>query len=197
MNFLNLTGETIKNWRPRYFYLFEDGAFLGFKQNLDNPLGAEPLNNFTVRGCQIMKMENRNTRKAFTFVIRGLSENRILERFFCVENERDRQDWINSIERVAEMIGTGPSNLVISGNVATESGPSAGSMAFIDSLTSSGTVSENKMLTNTPVGSIDSFGSNSSSMDVDLTNKFSIQGSCTRKGKNKVVSAARHNEGIA
>jgi hypothetical protein len=184
------TGETIKNWRPRYFYLYEDGTFLGFKQNVENPLGTEPLNNFTVRGCQIMKTDRP---KAFTFIIRGLSHNRTLERSFCTENERDRQDWINAIEHVAEMLG--PAQMSPAGSQSSpQSGPSAGSLAFMNSasnLASSGTVSENKMLTNTPVGSYDSLGSNSSSMmDVDLSNKFAVQGVSYGRtsGKAKVVS---------
>lgn len=52
------TGEHIKNWRHRYFVLLDDGSLLGFKNKPESSvhLGlAEPLNNFTVKGCQIMK----------------------------------------------------------------------------------------------------------------------------------------------
>lgn len=98
-------GETIRNWRPRYFYLFEDGSFLGFKSPVENPLATEPFNNFTVRGCQIMKMDRP---KAYTFMVRGLAPNRILERSFCTESEKERQDWVNSIETVAQAVGPAP-----------------------------------------------------------------------------------------
>jgi len=142
----------------------------------------EPLNNFTVQGCKIMKTDRP---KPYTFIIRGLEFSRVLERTFCTESEADRQDWINSIERVADSIN--------------QAGPSAGSLAFIksaSSLTSSGTISENnKMITNTPVGSYGSSGSGVSYMDVDLSNKFGIQGVSYGKGSGikKVVSKKKHS----
>jgi RAC serine/threonine-protein kinase len=40
-------GEHIKNWRPRYFVLFKDGALLGFKTKVDSY--DNPLNVFTVK----------------------------------------------------------------------------------------------------------------------------------------------------
>ena len=43
---LLLPGEYIKNWRPRYFILMNNGSFHGYKEK---PLkDAEPLNNFSV-----------------------------------------------------------------------------------------------------------------------------------------------------
>ncbi|VDO07718.1 unnamed protein product [Brugia timori] len=47
-------GEHIKNWRPRYFVLFKDGALLGFraKPDPDQPL-PDPLNDFTVKNVQV------------------------------------------------------------------------------------------------------------------------------------------------
>jgi hypothetical protein len=52
-------GEHIKNWRQRYFVLLDDGSLLGFKHKPEPGIGlAEPLNNFTVKGCQIMKAVN-------------------------------------------------------------------------------------------------------------------------------------------
>lgn len=44
-------GEHIKNWRPRYFVLFKDGALLGFKAKVD--AYNEPLNDFTVKDVQV------------------------------------------------------------------------------------------------------------------------------------------------
>lgn len=42
-------GEYIKNWRPRYFQLWSDGSFIGWKEV---PKGKDvvPLNNFTIAG---------------------------------------------------------------------------------------------------------------------------------------------------
>jgi RAC serine/threonine-protein kinase len=42
-------GEYIKNWRPRYFQLWSDGSFIGYKEVPKNK-DAVPLNNFTVAG---------------------------------------------------------------------------------------------------------------------------------------------------
>lgn len=54
--FFNFSGEHIKNWRRRYFILLDDGSLLGFKNKPETNIAlAEPLNNFTVKGCQIMK----------------------------------------------------------------------------------------------------------------------------------------------
>ena len=49
-------GEVIKNWRPRFFLLKQDGQFLGYKaepgpESASN--AAQPCNNFTVRACQV------------------------------------------------------------------------------------------------------------------------------------------------
>ena len=63
-------GEHIKNWRERYFILKEDGQFIGFKNKPSQQEQlADPLNNFTVKGCQIMTADRP---KPFTFLIRGL-----------------------------------------------------------------------------------------------------------------------------
>ena len=54
--FSTFSGEHIKNWRRRYFILLDDGSLLGFKNKPETNIAlAEPLNNFTVKGCQIMK----------------------------------------------------------------------------------------------------------------------------------------------
>uniref|UniRef100_A0A0M3HW42 PH domain-containing protein n=1 Tax=Ascaris lumbricoides TaxID=6252 RepID=A0A0M3HW42_ASCLU len=48
-------GEHIKNWRPRYFVLFRDGALFGFKAKPDpNQPYPEPLNDFTVKDVQVI-----------------------------------------------------------------------------------------------------------------------------------------------
>jgi RAC serine/threonine-protein kinase len=43
-------GEYIKNWRPRWFVLYSDGTFRGFKNKTPGGLGVtqDPLNNFKI-----------------------------------------------------------------------------------------------------------------------------------------------------
>jgi RAC serine/threonine-protein kinase len=42
----------------RYFMLLADGRLLGYRSRPISPEEAEqPLNNFTVRGCQLLKIE--------------------------------------------------------------------------------------------------------------------------------------------
>jgi len=81
-------GEHIKNWRHRYFVLMGDGSLLGFKTKPEQSvLTSDPLNNFTVKGCQIMKADRP---KPFTFIIRGLQWTTVIERTFHVESEKER-----------------------------------------------------------------------------------------------------------
>ncbi|ODM97918.1 RAC serine/threonine-protein kinase [Orchesella cincta] len=103
-------GETIKNWRPRYFYLLADGSLRGFKTKPDNPFTTEPLNNFTVKDSQIMKMDRP---KPYTFVIRGLQWTRVIERTFYADSEQERHEWLNAIEKVAASLTMSvfPSNI--------------------------------------------------------------------------------------
>ena len=63
-------GEHIRNWRSRYFILKDDGLFIGFRQKPASEAELnDPLNNFTVRNCEIIES---NRPKPFTFSIRGL-----------------------------------------------------------------------------------------------------------------------------
>jgi len=89
-------GEHIKNWRSRYFVLRDDGTLVGFKAKPDPQMAAsaQPLNNFTVRGCQIMSVDRP---KPYTFVIRGLQWTTVIERTFHVETEQEREDWVAAI----------------------------------------------------------------------------------------------------
>merc|ERR1719273_2014862 len=87
-------GEHIKNWRERYFILKEDGQFIGFKNKPSQQEQlADPLNNFTVKGCQIMTADRP---KPFTFLIRGLQMTTVVERMFHVE----RAAWLEAIQGV-------------------------------------------------------------------------------------------------
>lgn len=92
-------GEHIKNWRSRYFVLRDDGTLVGFKAKPDQQIAtsAQPLNNFTVRGCQIMSVDRP---KPYTFVIRGLQWTTVIERTFHVETEQEREDWVAAIRFV-------------------------------------------------------------------------------------------------
>lgn len=91
-------GEHIRTWRPRYFILKENGQFIGFKSKPTSQADLnDPLNNFTVKGCQIMTAERP---KPFTFFIRGLQMTTVVERTFHVESEGERKDWLQAIEGV-------------------------------------------------------------------------------------------------
>jgi len=94
-------GEHIKNWRQRYFILKDDGQFIGFKSKPSAQDLNDPLNNFTVKGCQIMTADRP---KPFTFFIRGLQMTTVVERTFHVENAADRAGWLTAIEGVKKKL---------------------------------------------------------------------------------------------
>lgn len=71
----------------RYFVLLENGALVGFKNKPDDYYNVEPLNNFTVKDCQIM---TKDRPQPYTFIIRGLQWTTVIERMFCTETEQDR-----------------------------------------------------------------------------------------------------------
>uniref|UniRef100_A0A183KTP4 PH domain-containing protein n=1 Tax=Schistosoma curassoni TaxID=6186 RepID=A0A183KTP4_9TREM len=93
-------GEHIKNWRRRYFKLREDGTFYGYKIQPKDDM-AQPLNNFTVRDCQIICL---NKPKPYTFLIRGLQWTNVVERLFFVETEAERNYWLSAIQSVANRL---------------------------------------------------------------------------------------------
>ncbi|KAF7281219.1 AKT serine/threonine protein kinase [Rhynchophorus ferrugineus] len=93
-------GEHIKNWRSRYFVLYDDGALSGFKTKPED-YNVDPLNNFTVRQCQIMTTDRP---KPYTFVIRGLQWTTVIERMFHVETQQERDEWVMAIKSVSEKI---------------------------------------------------------------------------------------------
>ncbi|KAF5294018.1 hypothetical protein FQA39_LY13572 [Lamprigera yunnana] len=96
-------GERIKNWRPRYFVLIDNGALIGFKNKPDVNSMGDPLNNFTVKGCQIMSTDRP---KPYTFIIKGLQWTTVIERMFHVEGEKEREDWLAAIKMVAENLAS-------------------------------------------------------------------------------------------
>ncbi|KAI9577510.1 hypothetical protein GQX74_004972 [Glossina fuscipes] len=93
---LQKRGEHIKTWRSRYFILRGDGTLIGYR---NKPTGSGPvdkLNDFTVRGCQIMTVDRP---KPYTFIIRGLQWTTVIERTFCVDTDEERQQWTDAISR--------------------------------------------------------------------------------------------------
>ncbi|XP_069681638.1 RAC serine/threonine-protein kinase isoform X2 [Periplaneta americana] len=93
-------GEHIRNWRSRYFVLLDDGSLIGFKTKPEHNL-SDPLNNFTVKGCQIMTCDRP---KPYTFLIRGLQWTTVIERTFHVESDKEREDWVAAIRYVADRL---------------------------------------------------------------------------------------------
>ena len=87
-NLITLIGEHIRNWRPRYFILKDNGQFIGFKNKPTHDTDlSDPLNNFTVKNCTIVPS---NRPRPFTFYIRGLHMTTVVERVFSVDNEEER-----------------------------------------------------------------------------------------------------------
>ncbi|XP_043287962.1 RAC serine/threonine-protein kinase [Venturia canescens] len=173
---LQKRGEHIKNWRSRYFVLRDDGTLVGFKAKPDQQMAAaaQPLNNFTVRGCQIMSVDRP---KPFTFVIRGLQWTTVIERTFHVETEQEREDWVTAIRYVADRLASEEQQhqpqMQMSSSPEDMDMESAGG-GRSDSGSSLGVVS----------GDIDGDGS----ID-ELSAKFSVQGTSSSKssGKKKVT----------
>lgn len=100
---LHKRGEHIRNWRDRYFILFDNGDLMGFKSQ---PIGnnyRDPLNKFTVKDCQIMAMDKP---KAYTFTIRGLQWTTVIERNFCTDSAKDREEWVQAIRVTAARLGS-------------------------------------------------------------------------------------------
>jgi len=99
---LKKRAEHIRNWRPRYFILKDNGQFIGFRNKPSQVTDLnDPLNNFTVKNCQIIKA---NRPRPFTFYIRGLHLYTVVERIFCVDTEEDRSLWISRIEEVKKKL---------------------------------------------------------------------------------------------
>ncbi|XP_077288316.1 LOW QUALITY PROTEIN: AKT serine/threonine protein kinase [Arctopsyche grandis] len=94
-------GEHIKTWRPRYFLLFDNGHLVGFKNQPERNNYNDPLNNFTVKGCQIMPFDRP---KPYTFTIRGLQWTTVIERRFHVDSEKGREEWVQAIRYVANKL---------------------------------------------------------------------------------------------
>nr|AZJ37421.1 AKT-1b [Haemonchus contortus]AZJ37422.1 AKT-1b [Haemonchus contortus] len=96
---LHKKGEHIRNWRPRYFILFHDGALLGFKTKpkLGQPF-PEPLNDFMVKDAQAIRYDKPRPNM---FMIRCLQWTTVIERTFYAETDESRERWIAAIELIA------------------------------------------------------------------------------------------------
>lgn len=95
-------GEHIRNWRPRYFILYDDGSFRGFKRQPDSAVLRDQLNNFTVKGCQILKTDALGKENAF--ILRGLQWTSVIERTFHTETAEEREQWCTTIAAVAAQL---------------------------------------------------------------------------------------------
>lgn len=95
---LQKRGEYIKNWRPRWFVLMANGAFLGYKNKPQQ--GSEPLNNFKIQ-ANVNILPNDKIKKN-AFVIRVLQWSTFIDRTFCTETEDERRSWIESINKVSK-----------------------------------------------------------------------------------------------
>lgn len=59
---------------------------MGYRNKPEGPM-TEPLNNFTVKRCQIMSVDRP---KPYTFTIRGLQWTTVIERTFHVSSDKER-----------------------------------------------------------------------------------------------------------
>ncbi|KAK0411710.1 hypothetical protein QR680_005798 [Steinernema hermaphroditum] len=112
-------GEHIRNWRPRYFLLFKDGALLGFKgAPEENAPLPEPLNDFTVKDVQLLKTEKP---KPFGFTVRGLQFTTVIERMFYASSSDVREGWITAIKHVSDTLRGGDESMDTSDTVSMAS----------------------------------------------------------------------------
>ncbi|XP_013194367.2 RAC serine/threonine-protein kinase [Amyelois transitella] len=107
---LHKRGEHIRNWRPRYFILFDNGDLVGYKTKPERSNYRDPLNKFTVRDCQIMSVDKP---RPFTFTIRGLQWTSVIERIFSVDTEKEREEWMAAIRFVSTQLGAGSAGGVL------------------------------------------------------------------------------------
>uniref|UniRef100_A0AC35U9Y1 Non-specific serine/threonine protein kinase n=1 Tax=Rhabditophanes sp. KR3021 TaxID=114890 RepID=A0AC35U9Y1_9BILA len=109
-SWLSKRGEHIKTWRARYFMLFKDGSLYGFKAKPEDDIKElkSPLNDFTVRDIQLMKVERP---KPNSFIIRGLQWTTVIERMFHAENSALREQWVLAIKAVSESLRQNPSHI--------------------------------------------------------------------------------------
>ncbi|XP_015762795.1 PREDICTED: RAC-alpha serine/threonine-protein kinase-like [Acropora digitifera] len=79
-------GEYIKTWRARYFQLWSDGSFIGYKE-VPKSRETEPLNNFSV-----------------SKINRCWQWTTLIERTFHLDDTAEREEWITAIQEVADQL---------------------------------------------------------------------------------------------
>ncbi|BFZ11548.1 hypothetical protein BsWGS_14586 [Bradybaena similaris] len=94
-------GEHIKNWRKRYFILRKDGSFEGFRSKPEQNDLQDPLNRFSVKECQLMKVDRARPN---AFIIRCWQWDTAVERIFSVESPTEREEWIQAIGSVSDTL---------------------------------------------------------------------------------------------
>jgi len=109
--FLMKRGEHFKNWRSRYFVLYSDGQFLGYKSRpveggSELPPAGSMCNKFTVLGCQTRVSD---IPRHGVFALRGLHHDTVIERMFHCETEQQRSEWLRDIESVRDSLLDDPS----------------------------------------------------------------------------------------
>ncbi|EGT55425.1 hypothetical protein CAEBREN_25185 [Caenorhabditis brenneri] len=98
---LHKKGEHIRNWRPRYFILFHDGALLGTSQRLyDQGCSCEDLLLVSNESFYFQTMKFEKPRPNM-FMVRCLQWTTIIERTFFAESSEVRQRWIDAIEAIS------------------------------------------------------------------------------------------------
>ena len=89
---LRKRGIYVKNWRERYFILFEDGVLFGYRGRPDLEEHPDPRNTFNVREHKLTCVEKP---RPFAFIVRCLRRGRPIERMFSSDSDEDRDDWVS------------------------------------------------------------------------------------------------------
>lgn len=92
---LKKRGEFIQNWRDRFFILYHDGTFNGYRRE-PRQGDANPENNFSVNNAQLIKVRDVG------FALRCRQHNgSVVDRNFQASSQEDRDDWVRCIEEVS------------------------------------------------------------------------------------------------
>lgn len=111
----------------------DDGSLLGFKQKPPPGQYRDPTNNFTVKGCHIVKVESETH---FIFVIKGLSSEQEIERNFSAGNDHDRDSWCNAILSISPTIPQESSGISTSSTSSAGTSPTNHNVIYNQTQTS-------------------------------------------------------------
>lgn len=83
---IEISGEHIKTWRPRYFILLHDGHLYGYRKTpaLNHVEQENPLNKFYVTNCMILQ-QDKIKQHAFMIHFNDMK----IERLFAASNQND------------------------------------------------------------------------------------------------------------